>query len=169
MTLEIAGHRVGLGSAYVMTARLLGQVAVELATGHPENIPNYAASYAKGLAAPLPRMGLDVTYRPYYGGSGLDRTLQLSRDVVSNNLVPMWAGNLLEDRPYLSWEEKAIGAGLGSLSFRAYAPRPKGLGGMKLSSKGFEMPDIMGRVPWWRQPEPTPETSPTARVPWNKR
>lgn len=102
MTWEVAGQRVGPGSKFRSFLAYLGKI-----TNQPGKLVEHTSQYVRGNFSPLLSAGIDIIGgKDYIGdptrpGPGVDvgrGMLALTKRVVGENLIPLWAQSLLMEQ-----------------------------------------------------------------------
>ena len=118
MTIEIAGHHVGIGSIWTAMARLLGNSLMTM-TENPMDFfkwnpadetsrrDNPLFQFIMARIAPLMGTGYDILVRETYIGEPLDGLPAYGQWVVARNLMPFYLSAAVESG---EWNVKAMGA-----------------------------------------------------------
>lgn len=163
LSIRVGDQYIGIGGAYYGMVRLAAQITLD-----PENTPRYAWRFFTGLGSPVASTPMGVFYAIRYAQTPQEVGLKLSKEMILGNTVPIWGQTaLLEGRWGQEGIEIATGLEFGGLRTSTAIKKGRQLGGMKLPSKGLQMPDIGRLIPW--RPEPTPAPAGAEYVPWNKR
>ena len=122
LTYKIGNTNVGIGSAFLSTARFMGKIVGEFAadpkTGEAR-IPSMGdiktsfsafdnddvlKNFVRSQIAPLTGTGWDmISGRNYMGEPTTENSGQIMKTVVAENMMPFWASGMLFDQPKPGW------------------------------------------------------------------
>ena len=122
LTYKIGSTNVGIGSAFLSTARFMGKIVGEFAAD-PETgkarIPSMGdiktsfsafdnddvlKNFVRSQIAPLTGTGWDmITGRNYMGEPTTENSGQIMKTVAAENMMPFWASGMFFDQPRPGW------------------------------------------------------------------